>query len=166
MIRTRLTTGLAIVTFLAVGTLEAGCGNRRAPDDASLIEVFHSHRAAFDEVRQLAPHGAGSSRLAKAGGLLDAAGASNDPRLRQLQEEIGRHTTVYSADDGMVKFTMARGGVLAVGPGWSKGIEFFPGDPKRAGSELADLDKAPSMPADIYVRRLGDGWFLFYQKAE
>jgi hypothetical protein len=61
----------------------------------------------------------------------------------------------------------ASGGVgLAIGPGWSKGLTYFPRGSQPLGTVIASTDGANSLPANIYLRPIQDGWFVFYERDE
>jgi hypothetical protein len=72
------------------------------------------------------------------------------------------------SDDGVMRFTFASTRIgLAIEPGWYKGIEYIPPNMElKEGNLSTDLGGAPKLPADVYLRKIQPGWFLFYQRDE
>jgi hypothetical protein len=64
---------------------------------------------------------------------------------------------------GVIRFIFAGEGV-AIGPGWVKGLEYVPGDYRREGALLPDLNNAASLPANVYIREIEPRWLIFYQR--
>jgi hypothetical protein len=131
-----------------------------APSDQKLMTRFHDHRAAFEELRQMATEDVryGSFNLhygEKLSGL-------RRQKYRQLLSEIRPCLNVMAGVDG-VDFDFAWGGGSTIGPDWSKGIEYIPGDYKKSGFELLpDLDQPAALPPGMYVREIEPHWFIFY----
>jgi hypothetical protein len=65
----------------------------------------------------------------------------------QLFSQIPHGATVgVNGLSGSVRFIFAEGGLLAIGPGWAKGIEFLPSQPTRWGSSRIILTIPPYFP--------------------
>ena len=64
--------------------------------------------------------------------------------------------------DNVVKFVFAWGGLSAIGPEWTKGIEYVPGDDEDEAGFLPNLDKPGALPYGMYVREIEPHWFIFY----
>jgi hypothetical protein len=99
-------------------------------------------------------------------------GASDPSKIEQsrrdgyknLMSEIRPELQVaMDGTSGHIRFIFAGEGV-PIGPGWVKGIEYVSGDYGREGVVLPDLDKAPGLPANVYIREIGSRWFIFYQR--
>jgi hypothetical protein len=161
----------SVLVCLALGACalwDAGCGPSKVaePTDKELIATFHAHRQVFGQLQEIA------AEDARGGWYL---GASDPSKLEQSRQN--EYKTLISAirpspdivamngNTGVVRFIFAGRGT-AIGPGWAKGIEYVPGDSKREGVVLADLDKARSLPANVYIRQIELGWFVFYQRDE
>jgi hypothetical protein len=158
------------LVWLALATCALGEGGCRAsrplePRDQELISTFHAHRQAFEQLQQMA---AGDARR---GWYL---GASNPSVLDQsrwseynkLISQIRPGLVVgMNGTTGVIRFVFALKGV-AIGPGWAKGIEYVPGDYSREGVLLPDLNKAASLPANVYIREIQPRWLIFYQRDE
>ena len=179
----KVTFGL-IVTFLALILLfAAGIFwmadplNLRAPNDQKLIAIFHAHREVFEKIQQMA------TEDAQHGLYLDAPwfeGSKFDKSRQQEYEKLiseirpGLHVAIDCRDKGM-SFNFAGGGLLAIGPGWGKGINYVPdsfemdGITYREGWKgvvLTNLDNARTLPANVYIRQIEPHWFLFYGRDE
>jgi hypothetical protein len=66
--------------------------------------------------------------------------------------------------DNVVRFVFAWGGLSAIGPEWTKGIEYIPGDDndKDEAQLLPSLDQPGALPYGMYVREIEPHWFIFY----
>ncbi len=135
------------------------------PRDQDLISIFHANRQAFEQLQEMAAEDARHSWY---------LGASDPSKLEQsrwdgykkLISEIRPELQVaMDGTSGHIRFIFGAEGV-AIGPGWAKGIEYVPGDYKREGVLLPDLNKAASLPANVYIREIEPKWFLFYQRDE
>ena len=138
--------------------------NLRVPSDQALTVTFHDHRAAFYKLQQMASE---DQRRGWFFSFPDFRSATqNEARLQDYRNLMSRMPNCFSAttdSDGHLRFCFAQSeGVLAVGAGWVKGIEFWP--ERCPWSKVSDLDDAQSLPAGIYVRQMEPQWFLFYQR--
>ena len=133
------------------------------PRDQDLISIFHTHRRAFEQLKQMA------SEDARRGWYLGASDPSKLEQARRdgykkLISEIRPELQVaMDGTTGVMRFIFAGEGV-AIGPDWVKGIEYVPGDYRREGVLLPDLAKAPTLPANVYIREIESRWFIFYQR--
>ena len=145
--------------------LEGGCRASKPvePRDQDLISTFHTHRRAFEQLQEMA------SEDARRGWYL---GASDPSKLEQSRRDGYKkliseiHPQLQVAMDGTsghIRFIFAGEGT-AIGPDWFKGIEYVPGDYGREGVLLPDLDKAVSLPANVYIREIEPRWLIFYQR--
>jgi len=87
-----------------------------------------------------------------------------------LLAKIGHGVKILQSE-GIVRFVFAGGGLLAIGPGWLKGIEYVPVDDnrnnRRAGRIVENnLDQANVLPPGVYLRRITDNWFILYQRTD
>lgn len=146
---------------------EGGCRASRTvePTDQELISAFHSHRQAFEQLQGMA------AEDARRGWYLGASKPSTLSQSRRseysnLRAQIRPGLEVaMNGTTGVIRFIFAHKGV-AIGPGWVKGIEYVPGDYGREGVLLPDLNKAASLPANVYVREIEPRWLIFYQRDE
>lgn len=135
---------LALLAGLVVWGYQWDVSGSERPSDATLIKTFAADRAEFDQARCEVP-------------LSEAA-------RRRLSSEMGLKLASCDYDNTL---RLAFGGNtlgLAIGPGWSKGLTHIPGDPKRQGILVASTDGAYRLNADVYLRPLGNGWFVYFQR--
>ena len=64
--------------------------------------------------------------------------------------------------DDVVRFEGAWAGLSAIGSEWSKGIAYIPGDYKKEGPILPNLDKPGALPYGMYLRQIEPHWFIYY----
>jgi hypothetical protein len=148
--------------------------NIRAPKDEKLIEIFNAHRHAFEEIQQMATEDAGR------GLYLDAPyfseGSKFDKSRQQEYEKLiseihpGLHVSIDGREKGM-SFTFAWGGLLAIGPGWGKGISYEPSDftdqNRYIGVISTNLDNTCALiTGTTYIRPLETNWFIFYDRTD
>jgi hypothetical protein len=181
----KVTLGL-IITFLALILLlvavvfwMADPLNFRAPKDQKLIAIFHAHREAFEKIQQMATEDAQHGLYLHApffdeGSKFDK---SRQEEYEKLISEIrpGLHVSIDGREKGM-SFTFAGGGLLAIGPGWEKGINYEPNSfevngvtyqNRYVGVILTNLDNACVLPdGTTYIRQIEPHWFLFYSRED
>jgi hypothetical protein len=161
--------GLVLVCLAATSCVlwEGGCRASRQvePRDQELISTFHTHRQAFEQLQEMATEDArrgwylGTSLPSK----LDQSRRSEYKSLiSQIRPGLDVVTNGYT---GVVRFIFAGEG-SAIGPDWFKGIEYVPGDYSREGVPLPYLNKAASLPANVYIREVEPRWLIFYQRDE
>jgi hypothetical protein len=70
--------------------------------------------------------------------------------------------TVHGPDN-VVRFVFAGGGLLSIGPEWTKGLEYIPGDyEKDEGQLLPDINQPGTLPEGMYIREIEPHWYIFY----
>lgn len=168
-LRPEFASGLVLVwlTLASCMLWEGGCRPSRTvePSDHELISTFHAHHQAFERLQEMAAEDAGH------GWYLGASKPSTIDQSRwseynNLRAQIRPGLEVaMNGTTGVIRFVFANKGV-AIGPGWVKGIEYVPGDYGREGLLLPDLNKAASLPANVYVREIEPRWLIFYQRDE
>jgi hypothetical protein len=166
---------LALILLLVAGVFwMADPLNLRAPNDQKLIAIFQAHREAFKKLQQMATEDAQRGLYLDAP-YFDEGSKFNKSRQQEYEKLIseirpGLHVSIDGREKGM-SFTFAGGGLLAIGPGWGKGINYVPdsfeidGVTYRegwAGVVLTNLDKARTLPTNVYIRQIEPNWFLFY----
>jgi hypothetical protein len=162
---------LACLVLVAVFVWETGVANRRLHQDEKLIAIFHDNHQAFEKLQQMAIEDSRQGRYFSKIYLeqsREEGSKIDESRLREYKNVISRIRPGLNwqidGRNNVVRFIFAQGGLLAVGPGWIEGIEYIPGDYRRNGVVLTNLDKASTSPAGIYLRPIETNWFLFYQR--
>jgi len=181
--------------------------------DSQLIAIFHAHKGAFEKLQQMATEDAQYGWYFDSsfeGAELDEkyrqeyekdpqyawyfkspyfeGGKLNEARRKEYEDlvsEISPGLAVGTDYDSSMAFTFAGGGTSAIGPGWSKGIEYVPGSRETNGAVygnseingityrqqwqgvvLTNLDNAQTLPANVYLRPIESNWFIFYQRTD
>ncbi len=168
-IRTKSVSGIliALVVFATTALWEVACRASKPvePSDEDLISAFHAHRDSFERLQKMA------AEDARRGWYLGASdkGALDQSRRNEYNNRISQiHPgldVAMNGTTGVVRFIFAGDGT-AIGPGWVKGVEYVPRDYSREGLLLPDLNKAPSLPANVYIREIEPKWLIFYQRDE
>jgi hypothetical protein len=119
-------------------------GDLARPSDVAMIQIYYDHAAAF----------------AQAADCPVAGKVATDGPLRKAGVR-----SAYCDHEGALHlvFTGNRLGP-AVGAGWSKGLTHLNGDGTRRGVVVGSTDVARRMPADIYLKPIENGWYVFYQR--
>ncbi|HKM49516.1 MAG TPA: hypothetical protein VJX69_18130 [Terriglobales bacterium] len=157
-----------VLAFLGLASgmlLEGGCRASKPvePKDQDLVSIFHAHRLAFEQLQKMA------TEDARRGWYLLGSDQNkpDQPRRDEYKNLISQIRpglqVAMTGPTGTVRFIFASEGV-AIGPGWVKGIEYVSGDYGREGVLLPDLDKAASLPANVYIREIEPRWLIFYQR--
>lgn len=135
------------------------------PKDQELIATFYADRKAFERLREMAAEDARGRWYL---GVSDPSTLSQSRRseYKNLMSQINpKLQAAMNGTTGVVRFIFVGEGT-AIGPGWVKGIEYVPGDYSREGVLLPDLNKAASLPANVYIREIEPTWLIFYQRDE
>jgi hypothetical protein len=157
--------GVVVGLVMAVASYVAhAIGAFEHPSDDRLIAEFAAHRPLFEAVRERAAH---DPELESCGAGLWGLGAwctgRDQAAYRSFFAKTGSNR--LSPDyDGRIAIGFAGDGLLAIGPGWSKGIMFVPGDPNRAGQLVHSTGGANHLPEGVYIRPIRDRWYVFYQR--
>jgi hypothetical protein len=156
-----------VVCFVAVGAILFWLADPlylKAPKDRDLITVFQNHRAAFEQLRQMAVEDS-AGYLSES--HLDARlGDKRRQDYKSLLSEI-RPCRSMGGDNQTTRFIFAGGGLLAIGPGWAKGIEYIPGSTDRVGPIKENLDQPASLAmGGVYLHQIEPKWFVFFQQTD
>jgi hypothetical protein len=153
-----------ILGLLAVSVyFLTGASHRMAPTDDNLIRKFQAHRAEFERLRKMAAedmHQMPSFSEASISLALPESRRSEYKQLLRLSQAL----IVGTNYDGSTRFILASDEHTAIGPGWSKGIQFIPAEAKLIGIRAANLDEAEKLAAGVYLREIEPQWFVFYQR--
>jgi hypothetical protein len=163
---TKVALGL-VVCFIAVGVILFWLADPlylKAPKGRELITFFQDHRAAFEKLRQMAAEDS-AGYLSES--HLDARlGDKRKHEYKSLLSEI-RPCRSMGGDYQTTRFIFAGGGLLAIGPGWAKGIEYVAGNTDRVGPIKENLDQLASLAmGGVYLRQIEPNWFVFVQKTD
>lgn len=163
---TKVVLGL-VVCFIAIGAILFWMADPlylKAPKDRELMTVFQNHRAAFEQLRQMATEDS-LSYLSESD--LDARlSGTRRQKYKSLLSEI-RPCRSVGRGYQTTRFIFAEGALLAIGPGWVKGIEYVPGSTDRVGDVLENLDQPSSLAMGaVYLRQIDPKWFIFFQKTD
>jgi hypothetical protein len=95
-------------------------------------------------------------------------GISPESRKREFESllrlKVGGLVVAVNHNDDNVRFIFASGGLLAIGPGWVKGIQWYSQGPMLDRVKAYSLDNDRRASADGYAKELAPGWFIFYEK--
>ncbi len=149
--------------------------NLSAPADQKLIMIFHDHREAFEKLREMATEDSGQNLYITQSAIEGNITEARKQEYKTLLSEIyprGLHYPgvhqVHQVDaepDGWVRFVFA-GGEFPISGGWLKGIDYQPGNRRRIGTIIQNLDKANTLPPDIYLREIEPNWYIVYQNLD
>lgn len=174
----------AVVIFAAVAVWMADPLNLRAPKDGKLIGIFYAHREAFEKLHQMAAEDLARGLRFKSHFEGTKISEARRKEYERLLSGIRPRPSMGTDDGGGMVFVFADGGILAIGPGWEKGIEYIPrayatngaiyatetkGTNYRQqwqGVDLTNLNNAQALPANLYLRPIESNWFIFYQRTD
>jgi hypothetical protein len=163
---TKVALGL-VVCLIAVGAILFWLADPlylKAPKDHELIMVFQDHRAAFEKLRQMPAED--SAGYVSESHLDARLGDKRRQEYKSLLSDI-RPCRSMEGDYQTTRFIFAGGGLLAIGPGWAKGIEYVPRSTDRVGPVLENLDQPASLAmGGVYLRQIEPYWFVFVQKTD
>src|SRR6185503_11264947 len=140
--------------------------NLGAPRDDKLIAIFQDNRPTFEELRVMAIADAQRTGYINWSEISGDVSWTRKNKYWLLLAKIGHGVKILQSE-GIVRFVFAGGGLLAIGPGWLKGIEYVPVDDnrnnRRAGRIVENnLDQANVLPPGVSLRRITDNWFILY----
>jgi hypothetical protein len=134
--------------------------------DRELITTFHTHKAEFVLLREMAAADMPNSAYLKASEDNPKLSQDRNRKYKDLMSQINPSLIIGMDYDTTTRFLFAGGGLSAIGPGWLKGIEYIPADPERKGKIEPTLDGADKLPADVYLRQIEPHWFVVYQRID
>ena len=141
--------------------------NLRAFRDKNLMATFVSHRDSFEKIRLM------SNQDEQKGWFIGVSKMSDldETRQREYRNQIcliQSGLDVRLDGNGNVLRYIFSGGsrLLAIGPGWVKGIEYIPTDYNKQGILVTNTDEMRKAPEGVYLRQIGPNWFIFYQKTD
>jgi hypothetical protein len=138
-----ITIVLVLLAALALCIYRWDVAGSERPSDKALIKTFTAHRAELAQARCEIPSSeVARSRLSAIGAKFTSCDYDNTLRLGFDGNRLG----------------------LAIGPGWVKGLTHIPGDLNREGVLVASTDGTYRWDANVYLRPLGSGWFIFFQR--
>jgi len=175
MSRSQILIGLALVSFGVGVTLVAlfvwmtDPFYLKAPSDDRLVALFRAHRAEFDALREMALEDWRTSTYIRSS-TLERSGLDKSRRdsYRRLLSTIDSGNLIITVDhqSNSVRFISATGGIAAFGPGWLKGIEYFPEKSDREGLITENLDSPSRLTAGVYLKPIEPMWFILFQKTD
>ena len=138
----------------------------RAPKDYYLLSLFKEKRNSFEALRRLTFEDSKEQWFFDNYNLGVNLGGARIKEYKKLISSIDSALNI-TVDDQSVRFHFASGGISVIGPGWYKGIEYIPGNIKREGTIVTDLDNLSSLPVgDVYLKEITPQWFIFFQNTD
>lgn len=135
----------------------------RAPKDRDLISLFQAHRATFERLRQMAAEDSGVVSHFAESRLDVRLSEARRQEYKRLLPKVGSGLVITTSHSA-VRFRLASGGLLAIGPGWLKGIEYVTSSVDREGTVVDDLDHPAALAAGgVYLRQIEPHWFVVFQ---
>ena len=133
------------------------------PSDESVIDLFHAHRTEFERLRQMVTEDMHGKSLFSESNLENISPEVRRDEYKSLLK-ISSGLFVAINYDKSVRFILARGGLMAIGPGWVKGLQFLPDGAKLLGTRVESLDGSRRLSAGAYFREIEPNWFILYQR--
>jgi hypothetical protein len=136
-------------------------------DDQRLIKEFYNHREVFEKLRKIITENPRLGPYVSVSNLKDSnLDESQQHQTKDLLSIVHPSLILTIDNDNVVRFIFAKGGVSAISGGWLKGLEYIPGDYRKEGLILTNLDKAGQLSPGVYLRQIEPKWFLVYQRTE
>jgi hypothetical protein len=167
---------LALTVILLLNSPFLGCSQPLAinmPKDSQLVELFRSHRDAFERLAVMGIEDAAtvshvSVEALKEEPLSQGLQALTPARRSEYVRLLSSIRTGLSmgSDAYGVCFSYWSGGTgLSVGRSWEKGIAYLPHGYERVGRLATSLDKPPTQD-DIYVVPIEPKWYIYYSQLD
>ena len=143
-------------------TTRADSMNIAPPTDAEILKLFRIHHDDFVTLQRLVTEDLRAHQMSvfNQSTIAKLTSAERIVTYRKLLS-IWPGLTVGANYDGSVRFILVTKGE-AIGPGWSKGVQFFPSGARTIGTEKSSLD-TPARDPGVYLRMIESEWWLFYQ---
>lgn len=140
--------------------------NLRAPKNQELLKLFNNHREAFERLRMMVikdqKRVSYVSESDTEGKISRLRKQEYETLISQIYSEMSVGVAGYHNE---VRFIFASGGLSAIGSGWCKGIEYVPGDYRKAGEIVQNLDRPNKLKSGkVYLRQIEPHWFIFFQR--
>jgi len=158
----------ALITILSLSAIFFGGSEPlvNMPKDAELIELFRSHRDAFERLAAMGMEDAGtvshiSIETLNKEPLTDGRQNLAVGRRDEYKRLLTRIRPDLSMGIGMygVSFSYWRG--VSRGRSCEKGITYISSSPHRVGMIVNNLDKPPA-DDDVYLAPIEPNWYIIY----
>jgi hypothetical protein len=130
------------------------------PSDRTLVNLFHTHRQAFETLAQMADQDATIAYS----NTSESLPAGRRSEYSRLLSEIDSNITMGFDPWRTTKFLFAGEGG-GIGPTWGKGIAHLTAVPGRVGQIVHNLDKDPGHD-DIYLVPIEADWYVIFQRID
>ncbi len=161
------------VTVLLIAPCLSRCDVISAPTDGQLIQLFRSHRDAFERLAAMATEDMGTvsylsvetlSEPHPTDGRQNLSSARRSEYMRLLTSI--RPDLVLRIATDRISFSYSSGGVgLSVNQSWIKGLAYLPSGSQRVGIVVTSLDKLPTRD-DVYLVPIEHKWYVIYVKLD
>jgi hypothetical protein len=143
------------------------------PRDAELVELFRSHRDAFERLAAMGMEDAAtvshvSVEALKEEPLSDGLQALSPERRREYVRLLsGVRTGLSMGSDtyGVCLSYWGGGAGLSVNRSWEKGIAYLPHGYERVWTPVTSLDKVPTEDG-MYVVPIERNWYIYYSQLD
>jgi hypothetical protein len=168
IIRLGLTASVVLALSLSASS---DFGKRDMPKDADLVDLFRSHRDAFERLATMAIEDTGTfssisvealNKEPLTGGLQSLSLERRSEYKRLLSSIKSDLVMGIDTFTRSVSFSYWRGGTgLSIGRSWEKGIAYLAHGPERVGRVVPSLDKPP-LEDDVYLVPIEPKWYIMY----
>ena len=162
----------ALTTFLLLSALFYGRSEPllNMPKDAELIELFRSHRDAFERLAAMGMEDAGTVSHLSIETLNKqplADGRQNLPVTRrdQYTRLLGSIRSDLSVGIGTNGVSFSYWHSVSSGRSCEKGITYITHSPERVGMIVNNLDKRP-IENDVYLVQIEPKWYVIYTQLD
>jgi hypothetical protein len=166
----------ALTIILLLSSPFLGCSQPlpvNMPKDAQLVELFRSHRDAFEKLASMGMEDAGtvshlSVETLNEEPLTDGRQNLAAPRRGEYKRLLSsiRSDLAMGFDPSGAFFSYWRGGTgLSIGRSWEKGIAYLPDGYEKVGILVTNLDKPPTQD-DIYLVAIEPKWYIYYSQLD
>ena len=147
---------------MAIGCFAIYFSNKKAHyTDRDLISLYRDHIVGFEKLRKMLYY---DKNIGYNNGVL--VGGVDDVRKNEyigLITEIDPNMNMCMDYNGTIRFIFLIDGLMAIGPGKCKGIEYTPTDNKERYDIVGSLDSMQDAKPGVYMRRLAPNWYIFIQ---
>jgi len=137
-----------------------------ASSDEELIVFFKNHNNELTKLSQMVID---DRKILSYYTKSSISGSFSDLRAKEYRDLISTlpNNIIITVDHNqIVRFIFSGGGLLAIGGGWIKGIEYMPDVFEKSSNILQNLNDVSALRPNVYLRKIEASWYIIYQYSD
>lgn len=136
-----------------------------APSDEELMQFFENHHDEFIVLAEMVINDRKKLSSLTKSNINGQVNTARAQEYQKLMSSFPKNITITVNHNSIVRFVFSRRGILAIGRGWMKGIQYMPERFERSSNlveSLNDLSGFPPNEYNEYFKRIEPTWYVLY----